>query len=263
MQPALSVLEFELTGYRRTWRGSVLSSFVLPVLFVIGFGFSVGTYVDAGHKLGPVSYLDYIVPGMLASTAMQVAFGESAWPVMGRFQWFRLYHAMIAAPLRVVDILAGDLLFVLFRIVTTSSVFLLVISVLGAVRPAWSGVHSWWALATIPICGLVGMAFAAPIFAYAGLVQTDSYFPLLQRFVVLPMSLFAGVFFPVERLPEALRWLAYVSPLWHAVELCRAATLPAYRLSWLAVAGHVGYLAGWIAAGFWLAAYAFRRRVVV
>jgi lipooligosaccharide transport system permease protein len=255
MQPALSVFEFDLVGYRRTWRGSVLSSFVLPVLFVVGFGFGVGHFIDAGGRLGQVRYLDYIVPGMLASSAMQVAFGESAWPVLSRFHWIRTYHAMVAAPLRIVDILAGDLMFMLMRIVSATAVFLAITAIFG-------GVHSWASIAVLPVCGLLGLAIAAPIFSYAARVEQDSYFPLLQRFVVIPMSLFAGVFFPVASLPVGLRWLAYASPLWHAVEVCRAATLPAFHLSWLAVLGHLAYLAAWAAIGFWLAWLAFRRRLV-
>jgi lipooligosaccharide transport system permease protein len=254
--PVLSVLESDLVAYRRTWRGSVLSSFVLPILFVIGFGFSVGGFVDRGGRLGSVHYLDFIVPGMLASTAMQVAFGESAWPVMSKFQWIRTYHAMVAAPLRVVDIVGGDLLFLVLRICSTTAVFLLVTSAFGAV-------HSWWALTTVPVAGLLGVAVAAPVFAFAAWVEQDGYFPLLMRFVVIPMSLFAGVFFPISQLSEPLRWLAYVSPLWHAVALCRAATLPGYGVSWWAAAGHLGYLAAWAAAGFWLALLSFRRRLVI
>src|SRR5258705_431075 len=139
---ALTVLETNLTAYRRTWRGSVLSSFVLPILFVLGFGVGVGRFVDLGGKLGPVHYLDYIVPGMLASTAVQVAFSESAWPVMSKFQWIRVYHGWVAAPLRIVDIVGGELLFLLVRLVSTAVVFL-------AVTAAFGAVHSWWAPAAV------------------------------------------------------------------------------------------------------------------
>jgi lipooligosaccharide transport system permease protein len=252
----LSVLETDLTAYRRTWRASVLSSFVLPTLFVIGFGLSVGKFVDRGGQLGPVHYLDFIVPGMLASTAMQVAFGESSFPVFSKFQWIRTYHAMVATPVRVVDIVGGDLLFLLLRVLTTTVVFL-------GVTSAFHAVHSWWAIAVLPVAGLLGMAVAAPIFAFAARVDQDSYFPMLMRFVVIPMSLFAGVFFPVDRLPEVLRWLAYVSPLWHGVVLCRAATLPGFGVSAWAAAGHVAYLAAWAGVGFWLALRTFRRRLVI
>lgn len=250
----LAVLEYELVGYRRTWRGSALSSFVLPILFVIGFGLSVGQFVDAGGKLGDVRYLDYIVPGMIASTAMQVAFFESSWPVMSKFVWIRSYHAMSATPVRISDIVAGELLFVALRVVSTAGVFVLVTALFGAV-------HSWWAV-TVPLAaGLLGLATAAPVYAYGARMETDSYFPLLHRIVVIPMSLFAGVFFPIESMPFGLRLLAYVSPLWHGVELCRSASTGVGSFG--AVVGHSAYLVLWIVVGFWLARMAFRRRLVV
>ena len=251
---ALTVLETNLTAYRRVWRGSVLSSFVLPILFVVGFGMVVGKVIDAGGRLG-TPYLDYIVPGMLASAVMQIAFGESAWPIMSKFQWIRLYHGWVAAPLRIADIVGGELLFLLVRVVSSATVFLLVTAVFGAV-------HSWWAPAAVLVCGLLGLAIAAPVLAFAAHVQQDGYFPLLMRFVVIPMSLFAEVFFPISRLSEPLRWLAYVSPLWHAVVLCRACTLPVFGMPWWSVLGHLAYLAAWAGTGFWLALVAYRRRLV-
>ncbi|HEX8347755.1 MAG TPA: ABC transporter, partial [Actinoplanes sp.] len=111
MSPTLAVYEYHMVGYRRTWRGSVMYSFVLPLLTMLGFGVGVGAYVDRG--IGGVPYLDWIVPGLIASTAMQVAVGESTWPVLGNFEWMRVYFAQAAAPLRVVDILGGHLGFVL------------------------------------------------------------------------------------------------------------------------------------------------------
>jgi lipooligosaccharide transport system permease protein len=252
--PALAVLEFDLVGYRRTWRGSVLSSFVLPVLFVLGFGFGVGSFVDAGGRLGNVSYLDYIVPGMIASTALQVAFSESSWPVLSKFLWIRTYHAMAASPLRVVDMLGGDLLFVVLRVGVSAAVF-------TAVTAAFGAVHSLWALTVPLVAALLGLASAAPVFAYAAYLESDSYFPLLFRFVLIPMTLFAGVFFPVETMPVGLRVLAYVSPLWHAVEVARAASFGAGEA--LRIAGHLAYLGLWAVVGFWLARLAFRRRLTV
>src|SRR6202008_2906058 len=101
----------------------------------------------------------------------------------------------VAAPLRIVDIVTGELLFLLLRVVTTAAVFL-------AVTAAFGAVHSWWGLAVIPIPGLLGVAIGAPLLAFAGHVQQDGYFPLLMRFVVIPMSLFAEVFFPIAKLAE-------------------------------------------------------------
>ncbi len=255
MRPALSVLESYLVIYRRTWRGSVLGSFVLPVLVMVGFGLGVGHFVDAGGRLGQVRYLDYIVPGQVALGALNLGTFESMWPVLSGFEWSRTYHARAAAPLRIVDILGGDLLFILFRLLTTSTVFLAIAALFGAV-------HSLWTVAVPLVCALLGLAAAAPVHAFAARVDSDSYFSLLMRFVLVPLGLFSGVYFPVAALPDLLRTLAYLSPLWHATELCRAATLPGVHLSGAAVVGHLAYLAGWLAVGFWLSMLAFRRRLV-
>ncbi|GAA0812762.1 ABC transporter permease [Spirilliplanes yamanashiensis] len=250
--PALSVLEYNLVGYRRTWRGSVFSSFLLPLLTMLGFGVGVGAYVEGG--VGGVPYLDWVVPGLLASTALQVAFGDSTWPVLSNFEWMKVYFAQAAAPLRVADILAGHLAFVLFRAVLSTAAFLLVAAAFGAL-------HSAWALVTLPLAALLGLAVAAPVFAYSASISTDSYLALLMRFALVPMSLFSGVFFPVESLPGVLRALAYALPLWHGVDLSRAATL-GVAPQWSA-AGHLAYLALWAAGGCWLAHARFRRRLVI
>lgn len=250
--PTMSVFEYNLVGYRRTWRGSALSSFVLPTLFVLGFGVSVGSMVNQGGKLS-IPYIAFIVPGMLASTAMQVAFGESSFPVATKFMWIRTYHAQFAAPLRIVDIVWGDMLFLLFRIITTTAIFLGVTALFG-------GIQSWWGLLTIPVCALIGLATAGPMYAVAGRIENTVFFPFLLRFVVIPMSLFAGVYFQVSSLPHWLLPLVYVSPLYHGVELCRAATTLSHG-SLLPAVGHVAYLALWAIVGVWLAERSFRRRL--
>jgi lipooligosaccharide transport system permease protein len=229
----------------------VLGSFLLPLLTMLGFGVGVGAYVNGG--VAGVPYLDYVVPGLLASTALQVAAGESSWPVLGNFAWHKIYFAQAAAPLRVRDVLGGHLLFVLFRVALSAAAFLLVATLFGAV-------HSGWALAALPVVVLLGLAVAAPVFAWSSTITSDSYLALLFRFAVLPMSLFAGVFFPVESMPVGLRWVAYATPLWHGVDLCRAATL-GVAPQWSA-AGHLAYLALWAGGGWWLAHARFRKRLV-
>ncbi|WP_067497326.1 ABC transporter permease [Actinoplanes sp. TFC3] len=246
------VLEYYLVNYRRVWRSSVLSSFVLPLLTMLGFGVGVGAYVNGGVQ--GVPYLDWMVPGLIASTAMQVAVGESTWPVLGNFEWQRLYFTQGAAPLRVTDILDGHLLFVVLRTLISSAAFL-------AIATAFGTMHSWWAWLTLPIAALVGLAVATPTFAYSSTVRGDTYLAILFRLGVLPMSLFSGVFFPVQSLPSALQWVAYGFPLWHAVDLSRAATL-GVAPTWPAL-GHVAYLALWAGAGWWLALRQFRRRLTV
>ncbi|MEJ3745160.1 ABC transporter permease [Actinomycetes bacterium KLBMP 9797] len=248
----VAVFEFYLVLYRRTWRGSAISSFVLPLLSVLGFGVGVGAYVEGGVE--GVPYLDWLVPGLIASTALQVAMFESTWPVLASFNWVRTYEGQAATPARLDDILGGNLLYVVFRALTGVFAFLVVAAAFGVL-------HSPWALVTPVIAALLAFAVAAPTFAYSASVDSDSFLAILHRFAVIPLSLFSGVFFPVDQMPELLRWLAYVSPLWHAVEVTRAATL-GVAPDW-SPAGHVLYLGVWAVGGYLLARARFRKRLVI
>ncbi len=250
--PTAAAFEFHLISYRRTWRATVFSSFLLPTLFLIAMGLTVGHYVDArSNELG-VRYLDYIAPGVLASTALQVAVGESTWPVFAAFTWTRVYHAMRATPLTVGDIMRGHLAYVVLRVTIAAAGFLIVLALFGAA-------HSAWAFAALPAAMLVGLACAAPIFGFSASVGNDGMFAVLFRFAVIPMSLFAGVFFPVDGMPPVARFLAYISPLWHGVELCRASTLGA-ATAW-GVPAHVGALLAWSVAGYVLARVRYAKRL--
>ena len=251
MTASAYVFEFHLVNYRRTWRSSALSSVVLPLLTMLGLGVGVGAYVTGG--VNGYSYLDWMVPGLIASTAVQTAIGEATWPVHSCFEWVKSYFAQAAAPLRITDILGGHLLFILFRVLVSIAAFLLVALAFGTLRSAWS-------LAVVPIALLLGLAVAAPVTAYTASISSDSYLAVLFRFAVLPMSLFSGVFFPIESLPSVMRWIAYILPLWHGVDLTRAATL---GLPFgLGALGHVLYLALWCAVGWALATWRYRRRLV-
>ena len=248
---ALAVLEADLRSYRRTWRGSAISSFLTPLLFAVGFGVGVGSFVDGSGRLGS-PYLTFIAPGLVVSTALQVAFFEASWPAFSKFVWIRTYSGMAATPLRPGDIVGGEVLFIAFRVLLTGIVFSAVLACFGALPSLWSPL--------VPLVAvLLAVAVAAPVLALAASVGTDASFMFLQRLLVLPMTLFAGVFFPLHVLPAVLRWLAYLTPLWHAVELSRAAASGGAP-PWPA-AGHLAYLAAWAAVGWWLAVRAFGRRL--
>ena len=244
-----AVLEYHLVNYRRTWRASALSTLVLPLLTVLGFGLGVGAYVTGG--VDGVAYLDWIMPGLIASTAVQTVIGEATWPVLSYFEWMKIYFAQAAAPLRVADIVGGHLAYIAVRVLISSTAFLAVAVAFGAVR-------SWWAPLTLVVALLTGLAVAAPTMAYSSSVTSDSFLIILIRFAILPMSLFSGVFFPIDSLPLVLRWVAWVLPLSHGVELCRAAMLGLTPHLW-----HALYLLAWCVAGFWLAHHRFRRRLVI
>jgi lipooligosaccharide transport system permease protein len=248
-------LEFFFAQYKRVWRGTAVTSVVTPVLYLLAFGFGLGTLVDRTTDLPEgITYLEFVAPGLLAATAMQLASFEASWPVLSAIKWSRQYHAMLATPLRVVDVLAGHQAFIAFRMLMTSSVYLAAIAAFGAV-------NSPLGLLAIPVTVLVGIAFAAPIAAWGAYTKTDQSFVAIFRFGILPMFLFSGTFFPIERLPAVLELVAYVTPLWHGVDLCRQLTLGDVDPASAAV--HVAYLVGVATAGLVAAYYSYRRRLVV
>ncbi|MGH3678762.1 MAG: ABC transporter permease [Natronosporangium sp.] len=249
--PSVAVLEYQLVGYRRFWRGTVFSSFLMPVLFFLGMGLAVGEFVDRGGGLD-LPYQQFIGAGLVAFTGVQIAMMESSFPVLGNFKWQRIYYGMAAAPLRVSDMIAGQLGYIGFRIAVAAGAFLLVMVPFGAVTSAWAGLAPLVAV-------LVGLAVAAPMFAFSATIDSPNLQAVMFRFALLPMVLFSGVFFPVEQLPELLRPLAYALPLWHGVELSRATVL-GIGTAWPLLI-HIGYLGLWFGVGFVLAIVRFRRRL--
>jgi lipooligosaccharide transport system permease protein len=253
---ALRSFEYWLFQYKRTWRGTVVSTVLFPVLFLAAMGVGLGTLVDSSTSGGVEghSYLVFLAPGLLAATAMQTGVGESTYPVMGAIKWVKTYHAMLATPLGVLDVLIGHLLYIGARILLGSTVFL-------AVMVAFGAVDSPLAVLTLPAALLTGLAFAAPVVAFSATVEADYAFAFLLRFVVMPLFLFSGVFYPVTQLPLVLEQLAYLTPLWHGVALSRG-----FALGTITAAGallHVAYLCAWIAVGVVLAARNYRRRLAV
>jgi lipooligosaccharide transport system permease protein len=251
---AVTFCVHRLTAYRHFWRSSLISSVLEPALFLAAMGLTLGVLVDRGPGLpGGLSYLSFLAPGLLAAAAMQVGSFESTYPVLGAIKWDRTYEAVLATPAGVRDLLVGHLLYVSFRVTTSAAIFLAVLVLFGAF-------DSPLVVLAVPAALLTGLAFAAPVTALAGRLDGDSGFAALQRFLVLPMFLFSGTFFPVSQLPGFFQALARVTPLWHGVALSRGLALG--TLDGVAALGHVGYLLLWIGAGAALADRTFRRRLV-
>jgi lipooligosaccharide transport system permease protein len=255
MTYALRSYEYWLYQYKRTYKGSLVSTVLFPVLFLASMGVGLGTLVDrSSGGVDGHDYLVFLAPGLLAATAMQTAVGESTYPVMGAIKWFRTYHAMLATPLGVLDVLIGHVLFIATRVLLSSAMFLVVMTLFGATDGPL-------ALFTLFGALLTGLAFALPIVAFAATTETDGAFAALLRFVITPLFLFGGVFYPVEQLPVVLEQVAYVTPLWHGVALSRSLALDTATAA--GTAGHVLYLSLWIAVGFAAAARSYRRRLAV
>jgi len=248
-------LEFFFAQYRRVWRGTAVSSIVTPVVYLLALGIGLGSFVgDVTFGGTTYRYVEFVAPGLLAATAMQVAAFESSWPVLSAIKWSRQYHAMLATPLRVRDVVAGHQAWIALRLLATVTIYFLIIAL------PFEAVPSWWGILAIPVAVLVGLAFSAPIAAWGARTELDTSFVAIFRFVILPMFLFSGTFFPISRLPVVLQAVAYATPLWHGVNLCRQLTLGQVHL-WSAL-GSVVFLVTWTAVSLALALYTYRRRLV-
>jgi lipooligosaccharide transport system permease protein len=245
------------TSYRRTWKGSVFTSFLVPLFYVLAMGVLLGGFVDAGpaELEGASSYLAFVAPGLVAAQAMETATGETTWPVMGKIKWERTYYAMTASPLAVADIVAAHLLFVAFRIAASCGVFLLVVSAFG-VFDSWVGVLLAW-----PVTVLTGLSFAGLIHAFASTIRDETGFAVIYRLLVIPMFLFSGAFFPIENLSAPLEWTARLTPLWHGVDLTRMLVLGQLRPGLALV--HVCVLLALTLAGWVLAVRRLDKRLEV
>jgi len=239
------VFEHRYLQYRRTFRGSVFSSFISPVMFLTAMGLGLGGYVSNGASLGGVPYLVFLAPGLLAATAMQSGSFEATFPIMAGLVWNKIFHAMYATPISPRDIALGNLAWMVARLTLISSIFTFVIVLFGAAQ-------SPLIVLAIPAAVLTGMAFAAPLAAFSATQKNPDKFSAIFRFGITPLFLFSGTFFPIGSLPSQLQALAWLTPLYHGVALTRGLSLGTIGADPAAAAIHVLYLAVLTGVGAWL-----------
>lgn len=248
-------VEAHWSWYRRYWRSSLYSSGLQPVLFLAAMGLGFGSQVEAGPATGGLEYLHYVTPALLVAGAVQNAIGESSYPVLSGFKWQQDYYAVTATPVTAGQLLGGQVLWIGLRVTIASVVYTIIALLFGG----WLNAG---ALLVIPVGVLAAVACGVPIMAVAATTYNEGErFAAIFRFLVMPMILFSGTFFPIEQIPAAVRWLAWVSPVWHGTELARGVTLGGLGI-WPAL-GHLAYLGALLGVSAVLARRYFYRRLVV
>lgn len=250
----LRFFEGQALNYSRVWRASVFSNFLNPTLYLAAMGIGLGSLVDpdSSAAFGGLDYLVWLAPGLLAAAGMQSGAGEGSFPVMAGLKWIKTYPAIINTPLSVTDLLIGLLSWITARLIMICGIFAAVLVLFDAASPGR-------ALAAVAPAVLTGIAFAAPMTAFAAWIEDDTGLTMVFRFGIVPLFLFSGTFFPVEQLPALLEGLAYATPLFHGVELTRSAALgiesalPAWQ--------HIAYLLGLLAVGATLAHHNLAKRL--
>lgn len=255
---ALRYAESEIIAYRRTWRGTVITSFVNPVFFLAAMGAGLGSLVDdgSGQQLS-ISYLAFVASGLMAANAMQNGAGDGAFPVMAGILWRKNFHGTITTPLSPADIIWGRLIWGVGRLLFVLIVFAVIAVLFGALEigPA---------LAAIPPAVLTGVAFTTAISAWTLTQKDGRSLSTLFRFLIVPLFLFSGTFFPISQLPDLIEPVAYATPLFHGVELVRKFSLPgvdASIITGIPMWVHFAYLIVMAALGVYLSIRFLDRRI--
>jgi lipooligosaccharide transport system permease protein len=240
-----------------TSRGTVIATAIgTPFLYLFAFGIGLATLVSA--NLGPeavdgVSYLTFVAPALICSSALVIATEELTYPIMLGFKWNPTFVGMNAAPLSGRQITDGNVILVVIRMTAATLVYYLVMLLFGAI-PQPSG------LLVVPIAVLTGLAFGMPLLAYSSSITEDrGQFAVVMRVIVLPVTLFSGTIFPLSQLPLYLQWIGWISPLWHGTQLARVASYGMVEPIWL-TAIHLVVLIGLSVVGWqWAARIATKR----
>jgi lipooligosaccharide transport system permease protein len=254
---ALRVTEYELIGYKRTWRGTVISSFLNPLLYLAAMGAGLGALVDRGTADLGVPYLAFVATGMLAATGMQAGAGEGSFPVMAGIRWRKSFHGAVTTPIDAADLVYGKVIWAAIRFTFILGVFSGIAILLGALEAGP-------ALLAVPPAVLTGLAFFTTIMAWTVTRENELSLSSLFRFGIVPLFLFSGTFFPIAQLPGFLRPVAYVTPLFHGVELVRKIALPeagANIVTAIPIWVHLLYLTVMAAIGIVLAARFLDRKL--
>lgn len=189
-----------------------------PVLYLVSIGLGVGAYIDkntGGMGVDGVSYITFLAPALLATAAIQGAIDESVFPTLEGFKWNKIFFSMNSTPLSGNHIATGVFINSLIRVTFTAIIYWLVMLVFGVLESP----RAWLAIFTAI---MAGAAFGAMMQALAGMLENeDIFFTVLQRFVIMPLFLFSGTFYPLTNMPIYLQWIGWISPLWHATELGR------------------------------------------
>ena len=252
---ATKVVQRNSLVFWRAWRSSMFLSVLGPIMFLTAMGWGLGSLVESdADAFGGVDYLPFFATGMLTSNAMQTGVFSATYPLLNKIIWQRNYEAMLATPLSVADLFYGELSWIGISLAQQTIPFFAVMSLFGIF-------DSPVAILAVPVAILTGLGAAAATSALTATRERDEAFTWLFRFVVTPLFLLSGTFFPIESLPGWAVVIANFTPLYHGIELVRQLTIFDFAL--LSAAWHLLYLVAFLALGSTIALRNFRKRLIV
>lgn len=249
-----SVVEHRVLLIRHYFVTMIITGIGSPFMYLLGLGAGLGVLVDRGEGIEGVPYLTFVAPALVMASVMQIASQENTFGVFGGFRWSNTFTAMRLTPVSPAQMALGMQASVLVRMLVGLGFYLVALLVFGIGRP-------WGVVAMLPIGILLSLAVGFAVMSWVATQKDDrGQLSFVERFVVVPLTLFSGSYFPLETLPLYLRPLGWLSPLWHAAELSRAVLYGAPMTPWMALV-HVGFLAAVAGVGALLSVRAFRGRL--
>jgi len=212
-----------------------VSGFFEPLLYLlsvqVGFATLVGDIVVDGVTY---DYAQFVAPALLAASAMNGAIFDATGNVFAKLKHSKLYDTVLATPMTAADVAVGEILSAVSRAVIYSAAFVVTMWVLGLVGSAWI-------VLAIPVCALIGFAFAAVGMAYTTYMRTWSDLEYVNA-VTLPLLLFSATFYPLSSYGD-WGWLVQLSPLYHGVAVVRSLNLGQFEWAMFAHLGVLGAIA--------------------
>lgn len=196
----------------RLWKAESIPYFIEPLVILTALGLGLGTFIG---QVNGQSYLEFLAPGVVAGYAMFSATFECTYASFVRMEMQRTFDAIIATPLSIEDVIAGEILWAATRSLMTALAIVLVSLAFGVVP-------SVMVIGVFPVAVLIGLMFGSIAMFYTSIVPSIASFNYFFTLFVTPVYFFSGVFFPLSSLPQTIQGLAWLVPLTPAVNLTRA-----------------------------------------
>lgn len=198
--------------YTKLYKSSIVLNFVEPTLYLIALGLGLGAFVK---EINGVPYINFIAPGIIASSSMFAATFECTYGTYVRMTYQKTFDAILATPVNLDDLVAGELMWAATKSTFYGAIIMIVISLFGLVDSALI-------IFVIPVLFLSGLLFAVISMIFTAIVPGIDSFNYFYTLFMTPMFLFSGIFFPLNTLPPVVSKIAFFTPLYHLVNICRS-----------------------------------------
>jgi len=212
LKRAFRVWQRNFTVFTKLYKSSLALNFAEPILYLWALGLGLGAYVKEIHG---IPYINFIAPGMIASSSMFAAVYECTYGTFVRMTYQKTFDAILATPVNIYDLVAGELMWGASKSVLYGTIIMIVISALGLVDSAA-------VIAALPLLFISGIIFAEISMIFAAIVPGIDSFNYFYTLLMTPMFLFSGIFFPLDNLPPLVTKIAFFTPLYHLVNICRS-----------------------------------------